>query len=708
MKKLYRFYISNMTCSNCSATIKAHFLKLNIKAKINIAAKTLVFLGEENTNFYVKELKKIGYNAISSRKTMILEKIDFYMATSIAGIFLILMILMWFNVMLGFLTSPYLFASLALVAIAIPGRRFIKGFFHDVKNLKFGMNTLIFLGTMASFIYSLVILIINQVRDPMMMNPPSYYFEVSGILIGFMIIGNYVEDRVKRKTNDHLEAFLAQSSKEIEVYRQGSFVNVALENIQVGEIIMVKPGQLVPLDGVLDDQFSLNESEFDEHAITGENTYKFKKIGDRVFAQTINIVNAVYLKVVNTYEDSLFQQIINSAEELASIEPKTKIIANKISSIFVPVVFVIAITGFLLMYLVFKMSLEVSIMRSIAVLVISCPCALGLATPISIISIINTALKEGILIKTSDLFEVGTNIKAVGFDKTGTITSGMLSLVAYHGSLEDLKLAASLEHLFNHPISKAITSYYESLDTFADYLILSEVNMVAGFGLKTTYQTKEVLLGNRNPYEKDKILSDINLELYLIVDHQVVATFVLEDEIKKDAKTLLSDLHKQGIKTYLISGDNVQRTNYIARNLGFSQAYGNTSPLEKSQIVQDIKRDLHGNMAWVGDGINDIVAGGTSDISFSVFNANDINSFNSSVCLLAPDLTLVSHTLFLAKKARINIIENYIWAFGYNVIMIPLALFGIINATIAGIGMSISSIIVVLNALRLRFIKRRK
>jgi Cu+-exporting ATPase len=531
-----------------------------------------------------------------------------------------------------------------------------------------------------------------------------YYFEVSGIFIGFMIIGNSIEDRVKKKTNDHLESFLQQSNLEIEVFLDGAYIKKKVEDVSIGDIILIKPGENVALDGVIVE----SNSEFDEHAITGENTYKFKTVGDNVFAQTINIINPIKVRVTNTFENSLFQKIINSADELASIEPKTKVIANKIASIFVPSVILIAIITFLVLFFGFKYDLSKSLMQSLAVIVVSCPCALGLATPISIISIINTALKEGILIKSADLFEVGTNVKAIGFDKTGTITNGNLNVISYEGSDDNLLLASSIEHLTNHPISKAITNYYEASSQKVDYLPIENLEVIAGFGLKGYYKNEEVLIGNNNPYDPRTITDEISLKIFLIIKQKVVSTFTLQDEIKQDASILLKTLHNQGIKTYLISGDNQQRTSHIAGVLGFDGAFGGTSPIDKSDIVEVIKKDLKGNFAWVGDGINDIIAGGQSDISFSVYDANDINSMNSSVCLLKPDLGLVTHTLFLARKARINIIENYIWAFGYNLVMIPLAITGVISATIAGIGMSVSSIIVVINALRLRFIRRKK
>jgi len=701
--KLIKIKVRNITCSNCALSIKKHFLKLGINVRVNIASKIVSFYTDKDTIFLIKELKKIGYYGFSNAKLELFEKINLLISLFIALVFIINMFLMFFNVNTMNVITPLVQLILASISLFFCGYKFYISFFHELKTFRFGMNTLVFLGSLFAYALSTYYYFLFTTHGPHEM---IFYFEVVGILISFVLLGNYIESSIKRKTNKEIEYLLSNEIDSINLIVDDNIITKNINEIKIDDIILVQSSQKIPLDGII----ISGESDINEASLTGEELSVFKKENDHVYAQTINITKPLKIRVTSLYEDSLFQKIINYADELASIEPKTKKIANKIANIFIPTVFIIAALTFIITFFLIKLDLRESLLRSISVIVVSCPCALGLATPISIISATNLALKNSILIKSPDFFENGSNIKYFCFDKTGTITSGEQSVIKYYGDKKYLKIAASIEKIIKHPISDAIINYYNNNDYYNidSYEILPLIGFKAVINNNIYYIGNETLLNENtiNPYN-DILVEETNLKIYLISNNEVLCLFILNDLIKEDAFETIKELKKRNIKTILITGDNELRAKNIGNLLGFDEVYAKTLPIDKSNIINKLKENNQ-NVAYIGDGINDLAAQSAASISFSVFNSNNITKENSTITLMKSDLSLILFSLDLSKKTKINIIQNYIWAFGYNIIMIPLAILGILNPLIAGIGMSISSIIVVLNAFRLKLFKRRK
>jgi Cu+-exporting ATPase len=594
-------------------------------------------------------------------------------------------------------------------AIATPilfyvGRRFFSQTYHQIKARNLGMDTLVVLGTSAAYIYSIYTTLTYDSHAGHAM--PDLYFETTAVIIFMVMLGNYFENRVKEKTSNALQSLISLGAKEARVRRDGKDVMIPVDDVNTGDLMIVLANEKIGLDGIIEK----GSSYIDEAMITGEPMPAFKEAGMKVIGSTMNTVNTLEIRVTAVGSDTVLANIIKTVEDTALIKPKAQRIADKIAALFVPVVVLISITVFLLWVFVIDGGHQVShaFAPAIAVLVISCPCALGLATPTSISVGSGIAFKEGILYKGGEFFEIANKITAIAFDKTGTLTTGEPVLSDFIGDQNTLKYAASLEKHSNHPIASAITDAYDG-----QLFEVKDFSVLLGKGISGTMDGRFVIVGSPNliqelgyttHYDPLTFQSQGKTVFYTAIDGIVVNMIAVTDPIKDTAKGVIRELKRRNITPYMITGDQERTARYIASELGIDHVFYEVLPHEKAEKIHLIQQEKN-VVAFVGDGINDAPALKMADVGFAVGSGSDIAIDTSDVTLMSMDLGLVIKAIDLSLATLKNIYLNFFWAFAYNVVMIPLAAIGLLNPSLAGIGMGFSSIMVVLNALSLNLFK---
>lgn len=706
--------VSNITCAQCAKSIESYFDDLEqIDAHVLVTSKKVVFNYDEekyDESKIADHLRVIGYYPILNNEEQLKAKKKDQIDLVIAGI-LTFPLLWTMFVHLGInlyvpeiLMNGYIQWAIATPILFYVGRRFFHAAYHQIKGKNLGMDTLVVLGTSAAYIFS-IYQTLNH--DTSMAHMPDLYFETTAVIIFMVMIGNYFENRVKEKTSDALQALISLGAKEARILKDGKESFIPIDQVKKGDRIVVLANEKVPVDGII----LSGKSYIDEAMITGEPMPKFKDIGDLVIGSTMNIVETLTIQVTAVGSDTVLSHIIKTVEDTALIKPKAQRIADKIASLFVPVVVVISILVFLAWLLVIDGGHEAShaFAPAIAVLVISCPCALGLATPTSISVGSGIAFKEGILYKGGEFFEIANKISAIAFDKTGTLTKGEPELSDFIGDKETLSISAALEKHSNHPIAQAILDAYDG-----DFAEITDFKVLLGQGIYGkingveayvgSYQLVKELNLNTDTFDGKKYLEEGKTVFYTIYDGKVVNMIAITDPIKETAKDVITALKARNIEPYMITGDQELTAKYIANKLGIDHVFYEVLPHEKAEKVHEIQKNNH-VVAFVGDGINDAPALKMADVGFAIGSGSDIAIDTSDVTLMSQDLGLVIKAIDLSLATLKNIYLNFFWAFAYNVVMIPLAAIGLLNPSLAGIGMGFSSIMVVLNALSLKLFK---
>ncbi len=707
--------VSNITCAQCAKSIETYFDTLDdVDAKVLVTSKKVIFNYDENTydqDKLANHLRIIGYYPILNSEEMEKAKKRDVTDLILAGI-LTFPLLWTMFVHLGIpiyvpeiLMNGYVQWAIATPILFYVGRRFFQATYHQIKGKNLGMDTLVVLGTSAAYIFSIFQTLSYTSQGMHMM--PDLYFETTAVIIFMVMIGNFFENRVKEKTSDALQSLISLGAKEARVRRDGKEIMLSVDEVIPGDIMIVLANEKIAVDGVI----LKGKSYVDEAMITGEPMPAFKDVGASVIGSTLNMIETLEIKVTAVGSDTVLANIIQMVEDTALIKPKAQRIADKIAALFVPVVVVISITVFILWAFVIGGGhpLSEAFAPAIAVLVISCPCALGLATPTSISVGSGIAFKEGILYKGGEFFEIANKINAIAFDKTGTLTKGHPELSDFLGDKETLVYSASLEKHSNHPIAKAITDSFDGT-----YLEVDDFEVMLGKGIKGTINQKEVYVGSLNLLKDLKLdpkafdyklyLSQGKTVFFTVIDSKVVNMIAVEDPIKETAKGVISELKRRNITPYMITGDQQITADYIASLLGIEHVFAEVLPHEKAQKIQEIQKTGK-IVAFVGDGINDAPALKMADVGFAVGSGSDIAIDTSDVTLMSYDLGLVIKAIDLSLATLKNIYLNFFWAFAYNIVMIPLAAAGLLNPSLAGIGMGFSSIMVVLNALSLNLFK---
>lgn len=737
------FLIDGMTCASCALTIEKAVNKLDHvdSAVVNLATEKMTVTFDDTTlspNVIEECVSESGYEASlfkeetsksqSERHQLAIEKMwhRFWMS-AVATIPLLYismgpMINLWLPSFLMPDKGPLNYGMIQLL-LTLPvmyfGRIFYQNGFKALFKRHPNMDSLVAIATTAAFIYSLYGL--YEILQGDIHYAHQLYFESVAVILTLITLGKYFEILSKGRTSASIEKLLTLSAKEARVIKDGEDYMVPLDKVKIGETILVKPGEKIPLDG----HVVAGESSIDESMLTGESIPVEKKVGSKVYGASINGQGSLTIFVEKEAGGSLLSQIINLVEAAQTSKAPIANLADKVSGVFVPFVIVIAILSGLSWYLILGQSFASSLKIMIAVLVIACPCALGLATPTAIMVASGKAAENGILFKGGEVLEKAHHIDTIVFDKTGTLTKGKPEVVAiktYGGDKEEfLGQVASVEKLSNHPLSQTIVNKAKEKE-----LPLREVmafKNILGYGLSATINGKTMLVGNANLMTKN----DVNLDLakadieiaqeeaqtvvYVSENGVLSGLITLTDQLKTDSQETVKQLQRLGFNLVLLTGDNKASADAIAQKLGITTVVSEVLPDQKANVILELK-EKGGQIAMVGDGINDAPALASSDVGISMSSGTDIAIESADIVLMKPELTDLLKAMTISKQTIQIIKENLFWAFFYNVLAIPVAmgvlhLFGgpLLNPMLAGLAMAFSSVSVVLNALRLKVLK---
>jgi Cu2+-exporting ATPase/Cu+-exporting ATPase len=622
----------------------------------------------------------------------------------------------------------HLLPILATYILFVVGKPYLLGFYRFLRYGKANMDTLIGIGTVAAFLYSFAVTAFEDVLSPFI-NVEYQYYDVTIVVITFIALGKYLEARSKIKTGDAIEKLLNLQAKTALVIRDGKEIEIRVEEVRHGDLIIVKPGAKIPVDGVITE----GSSFIDESMVTGEPMPAQKKIGDSVVSGTINTSGSFTFKATKVGSETLLAQIIKMVEDAQGSKAPIQALADKISAIFVPIVLVIAfltLGAWLIVgsqYLGFSQALSFGLVSFVGILVIACPCALGLATPTAIIVGVGKGAKEGILIKDAATLEKLHKVNTVVVDKTGTITKGKPTLVDIQ-NLSDLKddelvsILASLEKKSEHPIAHAIVSYAQDLPADRQGKIIlqnvSDFEGIQGKGLKGTINGTEYFVGNA------KLVSDLNVSfdtaklneftsqgktpVILATKENVLGFVMVADEIKAESVEAVKNLHALGIKVIMLTGDDEKTANYIASLVGIDNVVAHVLPEDKLKKIQELQSQGR-VVAMAGDGVNDAPALAQADVGIAMGTGTDVAIESAGITLLGGDISKLVKAIKLSKITMRGIKQNLFWAFIYNIVGIPLAagalypVFGwLLNPVFAGFAMAMSSVSVVSNSLRIK------
>ncbi|MCA9379819.1 copper-translocating P-type ATPase [Candidatus Dojkabacteria bacterium] len=628
------------------------------------------------------------------------------------------------------------------------GSQFFKSAWTALKNKSANMDTLIALGTFVAWLFSAVVTFLPQIFTDIEAEP---FYEAVGFIIFFVLLGRLLEAKAKGSANQAVKKLMEIQAKDASVIRDGKEVKVPINEVLIGDIVVVRPGEKIPVDGVITEGMST----IDESMVTGESMPVEKSIGQNVIGSTINKSSSFQFSAEKVGKDTLLSQIIKLVEDAQMSSAPIQKLADKISAIFVPMIVVISLVVAMFWLLIAPQlgilgdisSVQLAIYIFATILIIACPCALGLATPIAVMVATGKAATKGILIKDAEAFELASRVETIVFDKTGTLTKGEVEVVetvlvenfkSKNNLLDYLRmdewneeamitLSAVLENNSEHPLSEAIVKSANDKKLNFDKIKVESFKNHEGKGVSGIVKGKEIVIGNEKLMDKFKINSkdtldsDIQakLEKYrnegktivtVAYEQEIVGYFALADALKPEAKKLISQIKAKGINVIMLSGDNEQTAQAIADNLGIENVIANVLPQEKSEVIQRLKNEEDGKIiAMVGDGINDAPALTLADVGISMGTGTDIAIESGDIVIVGGKIEKVLEVLEISSKTLRIIKENLIWAFGYNIIAIPIAggllypFIGLLlSPVIASVAMAFSSISVVLNSLRLR------
>ncbi len=735
-----------MSCAACSARVEKAVSSLDgVKScSVNLLTNSMGVEGSATPDEIIAAVTAAGYGAsvkdgsekasASSKESDVIsnkKEINGIRNRLIASsVFLVaLMYVSMGHVMWGF-PLPHFLASNPLAiglvqmilsaAIMVINQKFfingVRGLIHLAPN----MDTLVSLGSIAAFGYSTVILFI-MTSDNSHAHLHELYFESAAMVLTLITLGKMLEAIAKGKTTSALKGLMDMAPKTAVIERDGKEITVPVENVRVGDIFAVRPGDSIPVDGRVIE----GHSSVDESALTGESIPVDKSVGDNVSAATINRFGYIRCEATKVGEDTTLSQIIKVVGDAAATKAPIAKIADKVSGIFVPTVIGIAAVT-LAAWLIFSdRSFGFALARAISVLVISCPCALGLATPVAIMVGSGVGAKNGILFKTASALEVTGKARTVALDKTGTITVGepkVTNIIPSGNFTENelLEIAAALENGSEHPLAKAVMSNAEENNITVKKV--SDFEVLAGNGVTATLEGSVLFGGNleliKEKAKVDKTLSEAAAQLaqggktplYFCRDGEVLGIIAVADTIKPDSRDAVAELKKMGLRVVMITGDNEKTAKAIAASAGVDEVYSDVKPDGKERVIRELKE--HGRVIMVGDGINDAPALTSADIGIAVGTGTDIAVDAADVVIIRSKLSDLVSAIKLSRAAIRNIHENLFWAFGYNLIGIPLAagmfipLLGWqLNPMFGAAAMSVSSFLVVTNALRLNFVR---
>lgn len=721
--------IDGMSCSACSNGLEKYLNKQEkIKsAEVNLVMQTATISHDDSLS--IKDLEKFisdaGFESLGEENLFKEEK-NSYLPLLVYGVLgFVLMYISMSHMLkiplpsfLNMKSNPISY-SLTLLILTILflfyGWDIIKSGYKNLYHKMPNMDTLVTIGIISSFIYSLFSTIMILFGHLQYLH--SLYFESTAFVIYFIKLGRFIDKKSKNKTKDAIRDLVQITPEKARIKKGDSYEEITIDEVKKEDILICLPGDKIAVDG----EIIKGESHFDESFITGESLPVLKKQSDKVIAGSINYEGAVEYKAERIGKESTISEIVRLVVEATNTKAPISRIADKVSGVFVPLVIVLASITFLI-NLLLGTELSNSLTHFISVLVVACPCSLGLATPLAMVISIGIAAKKGILVKNNEVLELASKIDVAVFDKTGTLTNGNLSVskINNHSDYTEkelLEILGSIEKNSIHPIAKGINSYLKENKIKANYDFITED--LAGFGIKAKDDKdiyyacnasllKKLDITNAYPEEEKLLTSSGNSIIYLVKNNKVIASFGLKDTVRKEAKRLVSELEKRNIEVVMLTGDNKITANKIAAELKIKNVLSEAKPKEKTAYIKKIIKEDK-KVIMVGDGINDAPSLSSATIGISLKGATDIATSSADVIIVNNNLLKIIDLFDLSRKTIKNIKENLFWAFIYNIIMIPMAM-GIIpklhiNPMVACLAMIISSLTVTLNALRLKSIR---
>jgi Cu+-exporting ATPase len=733
--------VEGMTCASCVMRIEKTLIKIDgvKEANVNLATEKVSLVYDSlktNLGILSKAVEDAGYHLGSPAaadtstvhstakgevespqlKAYRAYKGEFILALSLAApIMAISMVSMteWFTTSIPFSMEQVnkILFLLTTVIVFVSGKRFYRPAWTQAKHFAADMNTLVAVGTGAAYLFSTAVVLFPELFGHHFEG--GVYFDTTAAIITLILMGKLLEAKAKSRTNDAIRKLMQLRPKTARVKRSSQEEDIPIEEIVIGDLVIVRPGEKVPVDGIVLE----GESNVDESLVTGESMPSLKSSGAKVIGGTLNTDGSLTIQTAAVGKETVVAQIIALVEQAQGSKAPVQALADKIASVFVPAVMGIALVTFILT-VGFGGVFTDALVRAIAVLIIACPCALGLATPTAIMVGTGVGARYGILIRNAESLERLHEAAIVVFDKTGTMTEGkpiVTDLFVMQGQDRStvLRLAASVESRSEHSLGKAIVEFCRREGT-TSYIPITSFQAIGGRGVAASADGKFIVIGNRNFIREQNIadgesFNRIHIEagktpVYMLLDKKPAAVFTIADSLKSGSAEAVQLLKDYGIETVMITGDTAISAQIIAEQTGIRKVIAESSPIEKAAAVQQLQLD-GAIVAMVGDGINDAPALAQSDIGIAMGTGTDAAMETADVTLINTDLRTVTRAILLSRKTMAVIRQNLFWAFIYNVIGIPLASLGYLNPIIAAAAMAFSSVSVVSNSLRLRWVE---